>query len=425
MARIRVWYSTKSFADYIIDNTVLKNLKKQKDHQVETCQLYESDASKPRDFHTMPDHIKKILYLDCPDLIVEYEMEPIFSIEISSEAGTGHNAFQRFARIAAAAENGVPAIYIYPEAAIIDRRNAPTRWDAINPLIFKALDRVMNIYKIPALLYYYPSDYEDPRYTCNPNASPNKRTKGLKQERSIKYAGCPESNDHHMQALFKALSIIINNVLHYGSTKHISDLIGNQDIMSDRDWMSNEFSSKNNPVRSIDGMSPLTSATIVPTEYLINYLSTKHHLAAGLVSELLANRAETLVYSINAKFRGDPYPGALAAIDYLKCRQGVTFEERKYNLVLCWGTISTDDNNKTIAVGGNAASVNDFVNTVKNCSQQNLLIRDYNQLKPVDIPRYYMQVRYGSTYSKAKHIRVYSYFADAILFNDGSLWRDA
>ena len=35
-----------------------------------------------------------------------------------------------------------------------------------------------------------------------------------------------------------------------------------------------------------------------------------------------------------------------------------------------------------------------------------------------------MQVRYGSTYSKVKHIRVYSYFSDAILFPDGALWRD-
>jgi len=45
-------------------------------------------------------------------------------------------------------------------------------------------------------------------------------------------------------------------------------------------------------------------------------------------------------------------------------------------------------------------------------------------LSNYEIPRYFMQVRYGSTYSKAKHIRVFSYFADAILFPDGSLWRD-
>lgn len=38
--------------------------------------MYESDANNPRYFHTMPDHIKKILYLDTPDLIVELDLEP-------------------------------------------------------------------------------------------------------------------------------------------------------------------------------------------------------------------------------------------------------------------------------------------------------------------------------------------------------------
>lgn len=152
----RVWYSTESFADFIIDNTELKskNVRKQK--------LYESDANNPRSFHTMPDHIRKILYLDSPDLIVEKEVEPIFSIEVSTEAGTGHNAFQRFARIAASVENDVPAFYIYPEASIVTRRSAGNiTWDSINPSIFHALEAVMGIYSIPALLFYFPTDFRD------------------------------------------------------------------------------------------------------------------------------------------------------------------------------------------------------------------------------------------------------------------------
>ena len=72
----RIWYSTESFANFIIENTDLKNktfVKKK---------MYESDANNARNFHTMPDHIKKILYLDAPDLIVEINQEPIFSVEV-------------------------------------------------------------------------------------------------------------------------------------------------------------------------------------------------------------------------------------------------------------------------------------------------------------------------------------------------------
>ena len=136
----RVWYSTESLADYIIDNTNLRL-----EPNIEKRKMYESDANNSRNFHTLPDHIKKILYLDAPDLIVEKNLEPIFSIEISTEAGTGHNSFQRFSRLAASIENGVPAFYIYPEAAIIQRQNS-IRWDRINPLIFQALKKAMDIY---------------------------------------------------------------------------------------------------------------------------------------------------------------------------------------------------------------------------------------------------------------------------------------
>jgi hypothetical protein len=87
---LRIWYSTKDFADYIIQNTVIAS------NQHVLSELYESDANNPTKFHTIPDHIKKILYLDAPDLIIEQDNEPICSIEISQEAGTGHNAFQRF-----------------------------------------------------------------------------------------------------------------------------------------------------------------------------------------------------------------------------------------------------------------------------------------------------------------------------------------
>ena len=62
----RVWYSTESFADFIIDHTALSHRK-----DVIKNKMYESDASKPRNFHSTPDHIRKILYLDACDLIVE------------------------------------------------------------------------------------------------------------------------------------------------------------------------------------------------------------------------------------------------------------------------------------------------------------------------------------------------------------------
>lgn len=410
----KVWYSTESFADFIINNTKLK------EYKLEKNRIYESDANNQKKFHTMPDHIKEILYLDAPDLIVELNSEPIFSIEISTEAGTGHNAFQRFARIAASVEKNVPAFYIYPEAAIITRTNKSTgedivKWDSINPLVFKALDEVMNIYNVPALLYYFPTDY---RSFINPFDSPNFSTKGLKYNKEVEYAGCPDDKDDDIQNLFSAINEVIKNVISEGVIEGRNNLMSNLKIREQRAIMQEEYFKKGGSLDS----SPLTSTIEVPTKLLLDYLN-RYESSYYEVGSLLKERENTTIYMVDAKFRGDPYPGCLAAIDYLKCREGKTFEERKNNLVMVWGKASVIEDTLVIE-SSKGTSVNDFISDVKMCESKNLLTKEYSELKNEDIPRYYMQVRHGSTYSKVKHIRVYSYFADAIIFKDGALWRD-
>lgn len=410
----RIWYSTESFADYIINNTELRNLTFVKN------KMYESDANNPNKFHTMPDHIKKILYLDAPDIIVEMNTEPIFSIEVTTEAGTGHNAFQRFARIAASVENGVPSFYIYPEAVIINRRNSPPVWDRINPLIFSALESVMSIYSIPALLYYFPSDF---RQFPDASQSPNQATKGLIFDNNIDYAGSPSANSPEMQNMFRGINEVIRATIREGVIEGRNSLLGNLVIRERRNFMNQEFQNKSSG-RAINEMSPATSTVCVPTEYILNYLH-QYETDEYSIGELLRGRENTIIYKVNANFRGDPYPGALAAIDYLLCREGKTFEERRNNLILLWGKLEIDDENRTIRIlNEKNISINNFFADVKNSESKNLLTKDYSELESDKISRYYMQVRYGSTYSKVKHIRVYSYFADAILFPDGSLWRD-
>ena len=413
----RVWYSTESFADFIIDHTILSGKP-----DIIKNKMYESDANNPARFHTMPDHIRRILYLDAPDLIVEKDNEPVFSIEVTTEAGTGHNAFQRFARIAASVENSVPVFYIYPEGAIVTREDTEPDWDVINPLIFHALESVMSIYDIPALLYYFPSDIGT--HLDKPVQSPNFANKGLRFDPNIvNYPGCPEAASSDMVKMFEAIDEVVKITDKYGVKPGRTHLLANMMIRDQRNYMQNQFVTKANG-RAPENMSPLTAVTEIPTEYLLNYLS-KYENRSYHIGELLRSREYTKIYQVNAHFRGDPYPGALAAIDYLACREGKTFEERRSNLVLLFGKLAVDHADKTIRVNNQKnSSIEDFFKDVQRSSEHNLLTKDYCDLRNKDIPRYLMQVRYGSTYSKVKHIRVFSYFSDAILFPDGSLWRD-
>lgn len=408
----RVWYSTEILARYIVDHTIL-----QSEPNIVYSKLYESDANNPKNFHKMPDHIRKILYLDAPDIIVEKNGEPIFSIEVSTEAGTGHNAFQRFARIAASVENNVPCIYIYPEGALISRINQNIRWDKINPAIFQGLKSIRNIYKIPALLFYFPSIIDDE----NANVTDYIASKGLRYDSN--YLSCPEASNSEMQSMFCIINEIVRLTETMGIFESRSKLLANRLIQERIDFMDYEYYSKAG-TRDFMSMSPMTSTIKIPTKYLVKYLS-QYFSSSYCLGDLIKSREETIIYKINAKFRGDPYPGALAAIDYLCCRENTTYEDRKYNLVILFGDVQINEQLEEIEVLNNGKStINDFIDDVINSRRLNLLDKSYAELSCEDIPRYFMQVRYGSTYSKVKHIRVYSYFADAIIFPDGALWRD-
>jgi hypothetical protein len=223
-----------------------------------------------------------------------------------------------------------------------------------------------------------------------------------------------------MQSLFLAINEVMKIVEENGVIKGREKLLGNRVLLGRKNYMSQEFSSKGGN----ENMSPLTATIKVPTTYLLNFLS-EHENKNYAIGELLKSREETIIYKIDATFRGDPYPGALAAIDYLVCREGKTFEERRYNLVLAWGNLTIDEHNETLRLESTKSTIHDFIEAVKASENKNLLSKNYNDLEKHEIPRYYMQVRYGSTFSKVKHIRVFSYFADAILFPDGALWRDA
>ena len=402
---VTVWYSSESMADYIIDHTGLRN------HRCLKRRLQESDASKPAEFHAVPDHIKKILYLDAPDIIVEVGSNPIFTIEESKEAGTGHNAFQRFSRLAASAENGIPSFYVYPEAAFISRKGVSAKWDVINPLIFHALERLMDVFNTPALLFFYPSRYPE-------NVDATVESKGLRLfKNNVKYLSCP-AIDHEMEALFAAIDLLVAQVETRGVSA-LSSLMAFDLFKSRRDWQRRYFHDHSRGV-TVDEMSPLSAVRICDTPVVVEYIKRLADVAG--VGELLSSRPKTVVYTVNAKFRGDPYPGALAAIDYMKCRIGRTFEDREYNLVMVWGTARVEEGRLTI---DGQASVNDFCERLMNIEQHNLLTKSYADVRrEKKLPRYYMQARYGSMFSKAKDIRVYSYFCDAILFADGVLWRE-
>jgi hypothetical protein len=415
---VTIWHSPEAsvLTDWIIDKTALADMP-----TVEKRELSMSDASAPKTFHRMPARIKEILYLDSPDVIISISDIPVISIEISEEAGTGHNVFQRFSRLAAAVENNVAAFYIYPEAVWINRTRSQTKsWDVLNPLIFKTMENMMRIYDIPAFLYFFPTDYQGDRRKAPGNAY---GPKGHLYEDDPMYPGVPNSNSGEMVQLLKHL----DEVLKICST-NVPSQVGSVALkkkwaQDKRDWMSEQWAARN----AGKIWSPQTATIEVDTKVLLDYLSQyadKNHD----FGPLLSSREKTIIYFPKEKYRkqGDPYTGALAGLDYLLCRDGRTYEDRDKNLVIAFGDLEFAATGALQRIFG-PATIGDYVGPIQDLYRTRsrvLLGHSYTELKG-QIPRYMMQVRHGTTFTKRKDLRIFAYFADAIMFPDGSLWREA
>lgn len=411
---LKIWYSDESFAQYVIDHVPALH-SAERSGKLSRGRLVESDASRPREFHRIPTHLKQILYLDAPDVVVEKDDAPIASVEISTEAGTGHNVFQRFGRIAAAVEQQVPALYIFPEGVWISRSEGGG-WDTLNPLIFRTLEKLTSLYGVPATLFYHPSEYR----ARNPGP-PLGHGKGLTTDSNPKYAHHPDSSDAEMQALFSALELIVARALSGVSRPR---LVNERLFQTRREWMQGEFAQKGGIGKQL---SPETATLTVPSAEVVRYIQATlgtRYAPGGF----FANRDETVIYSANSKdVRADPYVGAFAALDYLMCRVGRSFEDRDRNLAIAWGESSLDDNGRLSVVSRRGNAVSNFtepVNRLYGEPRKVLLNRAYGELSADEIPRYLMQVRWGTAFTKRKEIRMLAYFADAILFEDGALWRE-
>jgi hypothetical protein len=83
--------------------------------------------------------VRDVLKYDRPDIILLDGDHPILAIEETVEVPSGHNVGQRFVRVAAAAEAGIPFLYFSPYAANKHRgETAGPRY--MNVRLFHAID---------------------------------------------------------------------------------------------------------------------------------------------------------------------------------------------------------------------------------------------------------------------------------------------
>ena len=103
--------------------------------------------------------LTNVLQYDRPDVILAHDGEPVLVLERTVEVPSGHNVGQRFARLAAAAEDHRPLVYFGPFVAFKHGgKTAGPRW--MNLRLFWALDVVSQIHGTAVTTIQWPVDMD-------------------------------------------------------------------------------------------------------------------------------------------------------------------------------------------------------------------------------------------------------------------------
>ena len=240
-----------------------------------------------------PDAIDQLVSYDRPDIILLQNNLPILVLEKTREVPTGHNVGQRFARLAKAAEKGVPSIYFLPYMA--KKHGDYENICQMNPRMLLALIRMSKFHNTTCCSFKWPAS----------------------EEGELMDDGTED----------KALSYALSAFLNSGAGKK-NDL-----MISQLDRMQQEYDVR---VREHPAYaSPPNSIEIADTEMTSLRGESKKSLNTCRIAK---QRKETLVYTINMTpescKRQDPYTGMQFIYDYGYCRNGPTKLHRSRNLVL-------------------------------------------------------------------------------------------
>ena len=228
-----------------------------------------------------PKEIEKLIRLSRPDIILCKNSKPVLVLEKTSGTGTGHNHIQRFDRIAVAAEEGVPFIFVHPYGSIKHGKHQGIV--GLNLRVLKAILILNSVYKTPSISLKIPQDDSGELDFIN-------------KDKLIK----------------NTLGLFLKNLeqgLDYDFSKELSEM---------------KYFYKKGCDKAPRYLKPPDTVTTERTQTLF----------VKKESSFLGQKPESVVYRIGDKTkraRTDPFTGAAVAYDYLYARDenGV----RKKNLV--------------------------------------------------------------------------------------------
>lgn len=356
-------------------------------------------------FAELPDELRNLLFFAKPDVVICYDdgtrpIRPVFAFELTNHVPARDHWLQRFNNLVGCAQIGVPGAYVLP----FDLSSHPKFPSKLDSAFFYAYDRVMEIHQTP----FYIAEWESAdRYVLNIDAT---------------YADLPV---HDSEPISKTLSFL-NKVLESAiNGTPVNLLLQERMIIDLRDDLRRRAYS---PIPKIGDFARLkknmSNGEFLSWENFQRWLRNKGIVIPDNIPDRIVKRTRNLIFTPIADERGktqkqlrdslnirikdkgaDPYLGQPLAFDYIFCRLGKTPYERDANLIIDLSMLSFED-------------FSCYHSRVwDSCPLQ------YNNLADIrNIPEYTMYLTEGCAQVMKNFIRVYSFTADLIVFNEGLVY---
>lgn len=343
------------------------------------------------DFLNLPEPLKKILALDKPDLIVTMSPNgidiPILSIEITTTTPQSQHAKQRIARLVAAAEQGIPSIYIIPE----NKKSGGSNYKLGTDLSY-CLDKITEINSCPSTLFYFPD-----------------KNGTLIKDKS--HPGQPCLKEKSILTCFEYIKELLG---YYRTNKNFNDILTNNDIIKKQAELTKAIGMTNPPlITNFETLELIETATL-PTYIKKNSTLTQTWIDKTFkeMPDRITRRKKTLVFKPLGRMlehAGDPYVGMYSFFDYVFCRSGRNIEDRHTNLVY----LPLKEESRSIYSDFGGKGFQKYWETQCPFSKKTFTYQDQFSIAHA--------LQYGCVFTKAKPLRIYSYVSDLIIFKDSIL----
>lgn len=396
--------------------------------------------------------LREIVLNDRFDFVVCIDDKPILCVEITEHGYTGDNPLQRFARIARAAELGIPAFYVAPfkrtrldEMLVTDKQ---TSMRHISFRMFQGMLKLQDMYKVPNFAIDWPTNIRGQPIPITSTDEPGlsiiqilehlltKHVNDIIQKKNILSCSYLKPYIEKTQEVASERNIRKSEVrIHEISASELIDIIMNPNKLVDKMGLEYFLKGKADKLMTL---AALESSKVIYFEGESGRFTNgerlgdhqKRELLKKLLPKEVFNRPNLILF-IGYQYRAEPTGGMVANEYVLSCQntKNPDYSGNKANLIVFWPRVFLNNNSnvrmRLLRDLKNLTSANNWneLNSTSVIGKYMTMRHQENESAKYPSHIQYRNIHYGTWKDDVTVARIFRRYATVVVLNDAILFR--